>query len=152
MKAKRWIEGILIGLFIAIVASILSIQIYRSVVNAEWYNEKQTKKKFLQVAEKVNDTDQIKCIKVDDNIEERFVYDAPAELFDDLAAKSYEHIEDVEKQIEIWTQGCVTVFYNDGTAASFFITDDGEIYWGTSLKIECPSLLTWYREIIADGQ
>ncbi len=150
MKAKRIAEGILIGLFIAIVSSILSIQIYRSVVNSEWYNEKQDRKHFSQVVEAVNDTDNIKYIKVDDNTEERFIYDAPAELFDDLAAKSYERINDIEKQIQIWSQGCVTVFYNDGTAVSFFITDDGELYWG-NLMLECPSLLAWYHEIIAES-
>lgn len=54
-KVKKIAEWILIGLFIAIVASIASIQIYRSVVNSDWYTERQARKSFEQMAEKVND-------------------------------------------------------------------------------------------------
>ena len=147
-KATKLIEWIVIGLFIAIVTSVVSILIYRSVVNSDRYREWQTKKSFSQVAEKVNEAEKIDYIKVDGDGEDRFIYDIPAELFDDLSIKSYEHIEDIEKQIEIWSQGCVTVFYTDGTTTSFFITEEGELYWGTSLKVECPSLLAWYSSKI----
>ncbi len=150
-KIKRIATWIIIGLFIAIVVSISSIQIYRSVVNSDWYIEKQAKKSFYEVVEKVNNADEIKYIKVDDSTEERFVYDAPTELFDDLAVKSYERIDDVEKVVEILKQNCVTVFFNDGTTSSFFITYDGELYWGTDLKIECPSLLSWFEKVVTEN-
>ena len=61
-KAKRIAEWIFIGLFIAIVASFASIQIYRSVVNSDWYTERQARKSFEQMVEKVNDTDNIKYV------------------------------------------------------------------------------------------
>ncbi len=148
MKVKKIMEWLIIGLFIAIVASITSILIYRAVINSDWYNEKQTKKYFSEVVERVNNIENITNIKVDDNIEVRFINEAPVELFDDMIAKSYERIEDIEKRHEIFRQGCVTVFYKDATQDSFFITDDGELYWGTDLKIECPSLLEWYNSIV----
>jgi len=118
----------------------LSFRRKRRLVHRE-----KAKKIFFETVEKVNNPDPIKYIKIDDNTEEIFVYDAPVELFDDLHVKSYEQIEDIEKPAEIWSQNCVTVFFNDGTATSFFITHSGEIYWGTSLKVECPSLLVWFE-------
>ncbi|MBR7162099.1 MAG: hypothetical protein IKD07_06750, partial [Clostridia bacterium] len=130
-RIKRIAEWIVIVLFITVIVSVSSIQIYRSVVNSDWYIEKKAKKIFFETVEKVNNPDHIKYIKIDDNTEEIFVYDAPVELFDDLHVKSYEQIEDIEKLAEIWSQNCVTVFFNDGTATSFFITHSGEIYWGT---------------------
>ncbi len=71
----------------------------------------QTKRGFLQEAERVNNADNIDYIKVDDNTEERFIYDIPTELFDDISAKSYERIDDIEALREIWSQNCVTVIF-----------------------------------------
>ena len=148
-KTKKILEWLVIGLFIAIVASIASIQIYRAVVNSDWYNERQTRKTFEQVVELINNTDNIKYIKVDDNTEERFIEEIPDELFDDISVKNYPHIEDVDKIHEIFRQGCITVFFKDrDTQISFFITDDGGVYWGLDLIVECPSLLNWYYDII----
>ena len=150
-KITRIAEWVIIGLFIAIVASIASIMIYHSIVNSDWYSERQTKKSFSQVVKKVNEADNIQYIKVDDNTEERFVYDIPEELFDDLSAISYVPVENVEEWIEIWSQNCITVFYKDEEATtSFFITDDNELYW-VDIKIECPSLLSWFNEVRNEG-
>ena len=147
-KAKRIAEWILIGLFIAIVASIASIQIYRSVVNSDWYTEKQARKSFEQMVEKVNND--IKYIEVDDNVEYRYIYDAPFEMFDDLKIKSYERVEDIEKLLEIWrSEPCVTVFFNDNAATSFYITEEGKVYWGELFEIESPSLLRWFAELVS---
>ena len=110
-KAKRIAEWILICLFIAIVASIASIQIYRSVVNSDWYIEKQDRRNLEQKIESVNDVKNIEYIKVDNNIEERFIYDAPAELFDDITVISYEANMDIEKWREIFNNPMVTVFF-----------------------------------------
>ncbi len=144
-NAKKVIEWLFIGLLLTIVVSFLSIKIYRTVVNSDWYGEMQMKKSFSEVVEKLNDFDNIEYIKVDDNIEERFIHDFPKELFDDIAAESYERVDDIEKLRDIWSQNCVTVFFKNGDPTSFFITDEGEIYWGADLKIKCPSLLEWYN-------
>jgi len=144
-KAKRIVEWIFIGLFLVIVVSFLSIQSYRAIVNSEWYVESQTKKGFSKTVEKLNDAYNIDYVKIDYNSIERIVYDIPAELFDDISVKSYERISDVEKMIDIWSQDFVAVFFKDGSYTSFNITDDEEIYWGTDLKVECPSLLFLYN-------
>ncbi len=149
-KAKRIAEWILIGLFIAIVVSITSIQIYRSVVNSDWYIEKQDRKNLEQAIDSVNDVDSIKYIKVDDNIEERFIYDAPAELFDDITVISYEANMDIEIWRAIFNNPMVTVFFVEGSPVSFNISDDGKVYSG-AFELQCPSLIDWYNEVIAES-
>ena len=71
-KAKRIIDLIVIGSFIAVVALVASIQIHHSVVNSDWYVVKQWRKSFEKMSVKVNDTDSIECIEVefDDNTED----------------------------------------------------------------------------------
>ena len=149
-KAKRIIEGLLIGLFIAIVASIASILIYRSVVNSDWYTEKQDRKSLGQKLEAVNEVENIEYIKVDDNVEERFIYDAPAELFDDITIISYDRDMDDEKWREIFANPMVTVFFVEGSPVSFNISDDGKVYSGV-FELQCPSLVDWYNEVIAEN-
>lgn len=149
-KAKRIAEWILIGLFIAIVASIASIQIYRSVVNSDWYIEKQDRKELDQAIDSVNDVDSIKYIKVDDNIEERSIYDTPTELFDDITVISYDARMDIEKRKEIFNNPMVTVFFVEGSPVSFNISDDGRVYIG-AFELQCPSLVNWYNEVIAEN-
>ena len=148
-KIKKIAEWILIGLFIAIVASVASIQIYRSVVNSDWYTERQARKNLEQEIDSVNNVDSIKYIKVDDNTEEHFIYDAPAELFDDIAIVRFESIRDVETMHEIWKNPCVTVFFTDDTTTSFNITEDGKVYWGQVFELHCPSLVDWYNSVTA---
>ena len=129
-KVKRIAEWILIGLFIAIVASIASIQIYRSVVNSDWYTERQARKSFEQMVEKVNNTDIIKYIEIEfDDNDLLNIYDAPAELFDDLKIIRYEQVDDIEKLLTLYrSEPCITVFFNDNTATSFYIAEDGKLY------------------------
>jgi len=152
-KVKRIAEWILIGLFIAIVASIASIQIYRSVVNSDWYTERQARKSFEQMVEKVNNTDIIKYIEIEfDDNDLLNIYDAPAELFDDLKIIRYEQVDDIEKLLALYrSEPCITVFFNDNTATSFYIAEDGELYWGALFEVDCPSLLDWYTEVIAEN-
>ena len=145
-KEAHIVEYILIGLFVATVASIASIQIYRSVISSDRYIENQARKSLEQAIENVNDTENIKYIKVDDNVEERFIYDAPSELFDDITIISFEANMDIEKKHEIWRNPLVTVFFDDGTPVSFNIADDGKVYWG-AFELKCPSLLDWYSKV-----
>lgn len=138
-------EWIFIGLFLAIVVSFASIQVYRAVINSDWFIEIQDKKNFTQTAEEVNTPSNIKYIRAENEADEYLIYDVPTELFDDLAITNYERVDDVEKRREIFRQNCITVFLNDNTSASFFITDDGKLYWETYLRCECNSLLEWYN-------
>lgn len=153
-KVKRIAEWILIGLFIAIVASIASIQIYRSVVNSDWYTERQARKSFEQMVEKVNNTDIIKYIEIEfDDNDLLNIYDAPAELFDDLKIIRYEQVDDIEKLLALYrSEPCITVFFNDNTATSFYLTEDGKVYWGELFEVDCPSLLDWYNEVVNENK
>ena len=153
-KAKRIAEWILIGIFIAIVASIASIQIYRSVVNSDWYTERQARKSFEQMVEKVNNTDIIKYIEIEfDDNDLLNIYDAPAELFDDLKIIRYEQVDDIEKLLALYrSEPCITVFFNDNTASSFYLTEEGKLYWGELFEVDCPSLLDWYNEVINENK
>ena len=154
-KVKRIAEWILIGFFIAIVASFASIQIYRFVVNSDWYTERQARKSFEQMVEKVNDTDNIKYVEIefDDDNDLLNIYDAPVELFDDLKITSYERVEDIEKLLVLYrSEPCITVFFNDNTATSFYIAEDGKVYWGELFEVDCPSLLDWYNEVINENK
>lgn len=148
---KRSAEWIVIGLFLAFVVSFSSIQIYRAVIGSDWYNEKLTKKSFTAITEKLNEADNINYIQIDSEGEALFIHAVPSLLFDDISLKSFETVKDFEKQREIFNQTCIVVFYKDGTPTSFFITEDSEIYWGT-IKVECPSLLSWYNEVINENQ
>ena len=153
-KVKRIAEWILIGLFIAIVASIASIQIYRSVVNSDWYTERQARKSFEQMVEKVNNTDIIKYIEIEfDDNDLLNIYDAPAELFDDLKIIRYEQVDDIEKLLALYrSEPCITVFFNDNIATSFYLTEDGKVYWGELCEVDCPSLLDWYNEVVNENK
>ena len=153
-KVKRIAEWIFIGLFIAIVASFASIQIYRSVVNSDWYTERQARKSFEQMVEKVNNTDIIKYIEIEfDDNDLLNIYDAPAELFDDLKIIRYEQVDDIEKLLALYrSEPCITVFFNDNTATSFYIAEDGKMYWGALFAVDCPSLLDWYNEVINENK
>ena len=153
-KAKRIAEWILIGIFIAIVASIASIQIYRSVVNSDWYTERQARKSFEQMVEKVNNTDIIKYIEIEfDDNDLLNIYDAPAELFDDLKIIRYEQVDDIEKLLALYrSEPCITVFFNDNTASSFYLTEEGKLYWGELFEVDCPSLVDWYNEVGKNNQ
>ena len=154
-KVKRIAEWIFIGLFIAIVASFASIQIYRSVVNSDWYTERQARKSYAQMVEKINDTDNIKYVEIefDDDNDLLNIYDAPAELFDDLKITSYERVEDIEKLLALYrSEPCITVFFNDNTATSFYFTEDGKLYWGALFEVDCPSLLDWYNEVVNENK
>ena len=154
-KAKRIAEWILIGLFIAIVASVASIQIYRSVVNSDWYTERQARKSYAQMVEKINDTDNIKYVEneFDDDNDLLNIYDAPAELFDDLKIIRYEQVDDIENLLALYrSEPCITVFFNDNTATSFYITEDDKLYWGELFEVDCPSLLDWYNEVINENK
>ncbi len=145
-NTKKILEYGIISLFLVIVVSFASISIYRSVINSDWYGERQMKNSFIEMTEKVNNTGIIKYIKLETNGVEKFIYDIPENLFDDISCDSFESVKDPEKQRAIFSGTLVAVFYGDDTYTSFFITNEG-LYFGTDLKIKCPSLMAWLNEI-----
>ena len=139
-KIKKMAEWAVIILFGIIVVSLVSIFVYRAVISSDWYIEEQIKKSYNQMVEKVNDHDNIKHIQTNIAETEGVIFDVPSELFDDISCNNFRYVTDSEERYRIFKGDFVTVFYLDGTYTSFCILDR-EIYWGTDLKIECPSLL-----------
>ncbi len=145
-NTKKILEYGIISLFLIIVVSFASVSIYRSVINSDWYSERQMKNSFIEMTEKVNNSENIKYIKVENNGDEKLIYDVPEDLFDDISCDSFESVKDPIKQREIFSGALVAAFYEDGTYTAFFIKDN-ELYFGTNLKIKCPSLMVWLNEI-----
>lgn len=145
-NTKKILEYGIICLFLVIVISFASVSIYRSVINSDWYSERQMKNYFIEMSEKVNNSEKIEYIKVENNGDEKLIYDVPEDLFDDISCDSFESVKDPIKQREIFSGTLVAVFYEDGTYTAFFITNE-ELYFGTDLKIKCPSLMVWVNEI-----
>ena len=145
-NTKKILEYGIIGLFLVIVVSLASVSIYRLVINSDWFSERQMKNYFIEMTEKVNNSEKIEYIKVENNGDEKLIYDVPEDLFDDISCDSFESVKDPIKQREIFSGTLVAVFYEDGTYTAFFITNE-ELYFGTDLKIKCPSLMVWVNEI-----
>ena len=145
-NTKKILEYGIICLFLVIVVSLASVSIYRSVINSDRYSERQMKNYFIEMTEKVNNSEKIEYIKVENNGDEKLIYDVPEDLFDDISCDSFESVKDPIKQREIFSGTFVAVFYEDGTYTAFFITNE-ELYFGTDLKIKCPSLMVWVNEI-----
>lgn len=145
-KTKKILEYGIICLFLVIVVSFASISIYRSVINSDWYGERQMKNSFIEITEKVNNSEKIEYIKVENNGAEKFIYDIPEDLFNDISCDSFESVKEPIKQRDIFSGTLVAVFYEGGTYTAFFISN-GELYFGTDLKIKCPSLMVWVNEI-----
>ena len=145
-KPKKILEFGIICLFLVIVISFASVSIYHSVINSDWFSERQMKNYFIEMSEKVNNSEKIEYIKVENNGDEKLIYDVPEDLFEDIFCDSFESVKDPIKQREIFSGTLVAVFYEDGTYTAFFITNE-ELYFGTDLKIKCPSLMVWVNEI-----
>lgn len=122
---------------------------YRAVIQTEWYHKRQLKKAFNQEYAHINDADKIINVGISPNGEEgpwEYFYDAPEYLFDDMTCDNFEEIDDPAKVEEILTYDWIMVIFKDASKSVYHISPEGEIYWGTSFQVECPSLLKWYKE------
>lgn len=148
IKDKSNILKWVVILFAAVlVIAIASIFIYRAVIETEWYHAKQLEKGFEEEKIRLNEHDQIIYLALDQGDEDwEYFYDVPETIFDDMACYEFDEIDDVDTIRAIWREDCVAVHFKNGARIIFFITEEDEIYWGMSLKIECPSLLRWYKE------
>lgn len=145
-KARKIFEFTVIGLFIAIVASLVSICAYRAIIASDWYDSLQIKKNFLSATEKLWDESLIDNIGIsDDDAGIEYFFDFDGDIFSDLSCDKYERLKDEERIREIYRSDWVTVFFKDGSQMSFFVTEDLRIYWGAT-EVTCPSLLEWYKE------
>lgn len=141
----KWMVIILCGLFFL---SLGSVYIYKAVITSEWYHQRQLKKAFHQEYAHVNMADKIIFIGISSNGEDgpwEYYYDAPESLFDDMTCDNFDEIDDPVRVEEILAYDWVMVVFKDASKSIYYISPEGEIYWGTSFTVECPSLLSWYK-------
>ena len=97
----------------------------------------------------INDADKIINVGISSNGEDgpwEYFYDAPDSLFDDMTCDNFEEIDDTTMIDEILTYDWIMVVFKDASKSIYHISPEGEIYWGTSFEVKCPSLLRWYKE------
>lgn len=142
----KWI----VIVFCAIVLLGITIPyIYKGVIQSEWYHQRQLKKAFEQEYAHINEADKIIYVGISHNGEDgpwEYFYDAPDSLFDDLTCNNFEEIDETAKIEEILGYDWIMAVFKDASKSIYFISPEDEIYWGTSFKVDCPSLLRWYKD------
>jgi len=142
----KWIVVILCCLFFL---SLGSVYIYKAIITSGWYHQRQLHKAYNQEYAHINEADKIIYVGVSQNGEDgpwNCDYDAPESLFDDMTCNDFNEIEDTQMVEEILTYDWIMVTFKDNSKSIYFISPQDEIYWGTSFKVECPSLLRWYKK------
>lgn len=145
-KVLKWIVIVLCASFFLVLSGGF---IFKAVTQTEWYHIRMMKKAFEEEFVHVNEESQIISVGISPAGQEdawEYYYDAPDELFDDMTCVSFKEIEDLETVQEILGYDWVMVTFRDSSKSIYFVSPEEEIYWGTSLQVECPSLLRWYRE------
>ena len=149
MERKRIniFEWIFIGIFLIIVISFASIQIYRSVVNSDWYERNERKKEFQEDVSKLygEEIKYIESYKATTNATEHF-YDVDDSIFSEITCDDYLNTLDELERYSVFSSDRVSVFFEDGSLIDFYITDDLKVYWGKT-EIKAPSLVNWYVSI-----
>ena len=143
------LKWLLLGVIVIFILAICPIFVYRAVITTEWYHQRQLKKAFTQEYAHINDHDKIIYVGISSNGEEgpwEYFYDTPDTLFDDLSCVNFKEIDDPVKVEEILTYDWIMAVFKDASKSIYHISPEGEIYWGTSFTVDCPSLLRWYKE------
>lgn len=134
------VDRVVFAVFLVMAATIA----FGLISNSGWYQERQTRKDFRDLAAKVQDAESIVRIEIDRlGSEGQVIYGVPEKLFDDFGCVGYSPVAEEERQREIFASDVVRVVYEDASSSVFHITEEGEIYWNY-LKINCPSLVEWY--------
>lgn len=142
----KWIVIVFCSLFFL---SLSSLYIYKAVTSSEWYDQMQLKKAFKEEYLHVTDSDQIIYVGISPQGNEdswEYFYDTPTNLFADMTCDNFDEIDDPAKVKEILTYDWIMVIFKDASKSIYFISPQEEIYWGTSFVVECPSLLSWYKQ------
>lgn len=147
MKKKQFIEYFFIILFGVIILLILGITTYQSIVTSDWYEQKERKKEFQEDISKLND-EGIQYIEYHDavtNATEHF-YDVDDSIFSEIACDDYSKKLDQLDSYKVLSSDRVSVFFEDGSLMDFYITDELNVYWGTT-EIKADNLIDWYLRI-----
>lgn len=132
-----------------VLVAVVSPYVYKTIVSSEWYHQKQLNKAFRQEYAHINEADKIIYVGISANGEDgpwEYDYEAPDSLFDDLTCNNFDEIDDSAKVEEILTYDWIMVVFKDASKSIYHISPENEIYWGTSFKVDCPSLLHWYKQ------
>ena len=143
------IKWVVIGFCALFLLACSSVFIYKEVITSEWYHLGQLKKAYKQEYAHINEADKIIYIGISANGEDgpwEYYSDAPDYLFDDMTCDNFKEIDDPVMVDEILTYDWIMAVFKDASKSIYFISADDEIYWGTSFKVNCPSLLKWYKE------
>jgi len=153
-KAKQIFEWTFIGLFIAIVVLIISVIAYKNYTQTDMYKESVTKRNFETVLHKLQKKDNVISLRVDKKLpvetgeaREEVFKNIPEDVFDDLVCHDYQAITDPEEKREIFAGECIIVYFKDNTYTTFYVASTGQLYWGTTLAVQCPSLMYYYYEV-----
>ena len=63
-----------------------------------------------------------------------------------MTCDDFHEIDDTAFVEEILTYDWVMAVFKDASKSIYHISPEGKIYWGTSFTVDCPSLLSWYKE------
>ena len=138
-------EWIMIVLFGIVVAAIVAVAVYRTVISSNFNEEGRNEQSYRDMWERINDPDEIDYIMIQSSPEDRVVYNVPTELFDDLICDSFSSI-DQETSSRVFREKCVVVFFRDESFTVFNIDGNGKVYWAHSLKVTCPSLVAFLTD------
>lgn len=149
-KTKRIIERAAIVIAVCVALAVIAIIVFRVVTGPGREARERMEKSFTEMSAKLNGGKRIDHISLDASNGSYAEKNVPDSMFDDISCDDFTAVDDVVLERNIFKGDCITVFYEDGTYTVFFMTADGELYWGTDLRIECPSLETWYRDALGD--
>ena len=135
-------EWVMIVLFGIVVAAIVAVAVYRTVISSNFNEEGRNEQSYRDMWERINDPDEIDYIMIQNSPGDRVVYNVPAELFDDLTCDSFAPIDDGTAD-RIFREKCVVVVYTDESFTIFNIDEKKNVYWSHSLKVTCPSLIAF---------
>lgn len=147
MKKKHFFEYFFIILFGIIIVLFLGITTYQSIVTSDWYTQNERKKEFQDDISKLND-DGIEYVEYYDavtNATEHF-YDVDDSIFSEIACDDYSKKLDQLERYKVFSSDRVSVFFEDGSLMDFYITDELNVYWGTT-EIKADNLIDWYLRI-----
>lgn len=146
-KGLQVAERAVFAVFLVMAATLVSGWIYRRVSGSGWYQEKQVKEAFRELAQKLEDPESIRCIKIDRlGSETQVLYDMPENLFEELGCFGYAQVTEEDRRREIFASDVLMTVWKDGSSCIFHITEEGEIYWNY-LRVDCPPLVKWYSSL-----
>lgn len=154
---NKWFERIIFAIFLLMAIPFISIQIYRGVVNSEWYQIKQRQKAFEKIVQEIQEADSLilkmRVVQKDGATGElkytTYDYeDMSSAIFQGMQCHDYSNLMEWTPYYHI-VRECdeVEIYSNQGEYITHFsFTRDFVILWDNHI-IDCPSLIKWYMGV-----